>query len=116
MISRRTLLKSGGLGLAAFSVMAQFTSPNAQGNQSTVSAAKDARIGSYVTLQGSIVLHLWDDYYLFRDSTGEMRVEISSGRFGGLRIGPFDRVRIVGEVDLNRSERYIWVQSLNLAS
>ena len=51
---------------------------------------------------------------MFRDSTGEMRVEIPPGAFGGQQIGPEDTVRIMGELDRSIAGRYIWVKSLQV--
>ncbi|MEM8836676.1 MAG: NirD/YgiW/YdeI family stress tolerance protein [Pseudomonadota bacterium] len=116
MITRRILFSFVGLLLLGGTVSAQYTGPSVQGDQSTISAAENARPGTYLTLQGTIVSHLREDYYLFRDATGEMRVEISPGRFGGRQIGPHDTVRILGELDQNRAGRYIWVKSLTLAN
>ncbi|NBC14084.1 MAG: NirD/YgiW/YdeI family stress tolerance protein [Gammaproteobacteria bacterium] len=95
--------------------LAQFSGPSIQGGEATVAAALDAQLGSYHTLEGSIVSHLRDDYYLFRDSTGEIRVEIAPGRFEGRQIGPEDTVRIMGEVDRGIAGRYVWVKSLKVA-
>jgi uncharacterized protein (TIGR00156 family) len=95
--------------------LAQFSGPSVQGGQATVAAAMDAPPGSYHTLEGSIVSHLREDYYMFRDSTGELRVEISPGRFGGRQIGPEDTVRIMGELDRGTAGQYLWVKSLELA-
>lgn len=97
-------------------VSAQFAGPSVQGQQSSVSEALSGRLGTYVTLEGTIVSHLREDYYLFRDGTGEIRVEIPLGRFGGSEVGPNDTVRVMGEVDENRAGRYLWVKSLTLAN
>lgn len=116
MITRRTLILSTGFVLWAGAAFSQFTGPSVQGDRSTVSSAQDARIGSYLTLEGNIVSHLREDYYLFRDATGEMRVEIAPGRFAGQQVGSADTVRIMGEVDRSLAGRYIWVKSLNLVN
>lgn len=116
MTRRQILITAIGVAFLAAPAIAQFTGPSVQGSQATVSSAQSASIGSYVTLEGNIVSHLREDYYLFRDSTGEMRVEISSGRFGGQQIGASNTVRIMGEVDQSRAGRYIWVKSLALVS
>lgn len=94
--------------------LAQFTGPSVTGGEATVAAAQDARLGSYHRLKGNIVSHLRESSYMFRDSTGEIRVEIAPGRFAGQQIGPDDTVRIMGEVDRGIAGRYIWVKSLQL--
>ncbi|WP_216665223.1 NirD/YgiW/YdeI family stress tolerance protein [Pseudoruegeria sp. HB172150] len=94
---------------------AQFTGPTATGAQMTVQAAQSARISSYVTLEGNIVSHLRSDYYLFRDASGEIQVEIPQRTFGGQEVSPDTPIRIVGEVDRRiGGQRYIWVKSLQV--
>ena len=78
MITRRTFLVFMAPILVATAASAQFTGPSVQGGQATVAAAQNARAGSYHTLEGSIVSHLREDYFMFSDSTGEMRVQIPS--------------------------------------
>jgi uncharacterized protein (TIGR00156 family) len=96
--------------------MAQFTGPSAATNSrpSVVAAVSRARPGSYFTLTGNIVSHQRLDYFLFRDATGEIRVEISSPVFAGRAVTPETRVRLVGEVDVGLAGRYVWVQSLEI--
>ncbi len=113
---RKRILVAAAFAITAGTTWAQFTGPSVQGGQSTVSDALNARLGSYVTLQGNLVSHLREDHYMFRDKTGEIRVEISPGRFGGKQVGPEDSIRIMGEVDKNLRGRYIWVKSLSLAN
>lgn len=55
---------------------AQFTGSSATGRISTVDEARNAPIDTYVTVTGNSVAHLREDYYTFRDQTGEVRVEI----------------------------------------
>ena len=96
--------------------MAQFTGPSAatSSRPSAVAAASRARPGSYVTLTGNIVSHQRSDDFLFRDATGNIRVEISSSVFAGRAVTPETRVRLVGEVDVGLAGRYISVQSLEI--
>ncbi|WP_375691331.1 YgiW/YdeI family stress tolerance OB fold protein [Pseudooceanicola sp. LIPI14-2-Ac024] len=102
------------VGLAG-GAAAQFSGPSAGGQPATVAAAQSARLGSYVTLEGSIVSHLRGDYYLFSDGSGEIQVEIPQRTFGGQAVTPETRVRIVGEVDRRiGGQRYIWVKSLQV--
>ncbi len=97
--------------LSASAAMAQFTGPSASGPPTTVSAVGNARIGSYVTLTGNIVNHQRSDYFTFRDDTGEIRVEIASGVWGGRQVGPDTRVRLLGEVDRGPAGRDVWVKT-----
>ena len=101
--------------VAASPSQAQFTGPSARGQKTTVAAAAAARAGTYVTVSGTIASHLREDYYMFRDDSGEIRVEIAQRVFAGRRIGPDTRIRLVGEVDRNAAGvTYLWVKSLDL--
>lgn len=93
---------------------AQFRGPSGQSGVTTVAAAQDARLGSYVTLKGNIVSHLRGEYYKFRDATGEIRVEVSRGIWRGREVTPTTSVRIMGEVDRGWSGRYIDVERLEI--
>ena len=76
-----------------------------QDNGASASAAtpvKEAlkmRDDSYVTVRGNIVKRLTDDKYLFRDSTGEIVVEIDNEDWAGVTGGPNDTVELSGEID-----------------
>lgn len=96
---------------------AQFTGPTARGQTSTVAQAQKARVDTYVTLTGNIVSHLREDYYTFRDSTGEIRVEIEPEVWRNRKVGPDTTVRLLAEVDRNAAGTlYLWVQSLEIVN
>jgi len=114
MLKRRTVLTSLFAFAGAAPAFAQFTGPGVQGAPTTVANALNARPGTYVTMDGNIIAHLREDYYQFSDGSGEIRLEIPSGTFGGQQVGPQTRVRIMGEVDQALSGRYVWVKSLRL--
>lgn len=97
--------------LLAVAAMAQFTGPSAAGR---VADVQNARIGSYVTLDGHIINHQRSDYFTFRDDTGEIRVEIAPNVWQGRRVGPEDRVRLLGEVDRSFRGRYVWIKTLEV--
>ena len=115
MIERRQLFIAWGQCLLALPAWAQFTGPSVQGAPATVEAASSARLGTYISLRGNIVSHLGEEYFLFRDHTGEMRIEISPQTFGGQQVGPEDIVTIAGEIDGGLTGRYLWVTSLTLS-
>ena len=54
---------------------------------------------SKVHLEGYIAENLRDDFYLFRDDTGEIEVEIPSDVLGDMVINPDEKVRIHGKID-----------------
>jgi uncharacterized protein (TIGR00156 family) len=94
---------------------AQFTGPSVTGPASTVEQARNAARNTYVTITGNIVAHLREDYYTFRDATGEIRVEIGKPVWRNRKIGPDTKVRLVAEVDRNFAGTiYLWVKSLEI--
>lgn len=104
-----------GAALLGGPASAQFVGPAAGGPAMTVADAAAARAGVYLTLEGAIASHLREDYYLFRDSTGEIRVEIEPEVFAGRRVTPETRLRLLGEVDRNSAGlTYVWVKSMTV--
>lgn len=93
---------------------AQFTGPSAAGRASTVEEVRDVRLGTYVTVTGHIVAHQREEYFTFRDATGEIRVEIASSVWQNRKVGPETKVRLLGEVDRGRGGRYLWIKSLEV--
>jgi uncharacterized protein (TIGR00156 family) len=94
---------------------AQFRGPSAAGRQLAVAEAQNVRPGTYVNLEGAIVAHLREDYFQFRDPTGEIRVEIEPGLWRGREVSPADGVRILGEVDrTSAGVPNVWVKSLEI--
>lgn len=93
---------------------AQFTGPSASGRTSTVAQISQARLGSYVTVTGQIVAHQREDYFTFRDATGEIRVEIEKTVWQNRQIAPETKVRLLAEVDRGFAGRYLWVKSLEV--
>jgi uncharacterized protein (TIGR00156 family) len=107
-------LTAAGLLLSS-NALAQFTGPATTGLASTVAQAQKSRINSYVTVTGNIVNHLREDYYTFRDQTGDMRVEIEEPVWKNRKVGPDTLVRLRAEVDVGLSgNRYLWVESLQI--
>jgi uncharacterized protein (TIGR00156 family) len=106
-----------GLGsLFALTAQAQFTGPGVAAPTTTVAQLRQARVGSYATVTGNIVAHQRQNYYTFRDGSGEIRVEIDPALWQNRKLGPDVKVRLVGEVDQSPAGRYLWVKSLEVAS
>lgn len=109
------IMAAGGWLLAALPAAAQFVGPAVSGDEMTVEAASSARSDTYVTVTGSISSHLREEYYIFRDETGEVRVEIEDALWAGRQITPDDTVRLRAEVDRRLTGQvYLWVQSLEI--
>lgn len=109
LIIATTLLALGST--AALAQQGGYTGPSATAAQKggfagpkvtgamTVDQAKQMRDDTKVTLRGNVIKHLGDDKYLFKDSSGEITVEIDDEDWRGITVGPNDLVEIYGEVD-----------------
>lgn len=78
-----------------------FDGPISGAMAETVEKSKDLPDGARVLLTGNIVSRIAGekDEFIFKDSTGEIPVEISIKKFQGKRVTPQDKVRISGKVD-----------------
>ena len=86
--------------ITAASVHAQFTGPGAQQAQAvTVSQANTLANKTPVILTGTIVQANGREKYTFRDSTGEIIIEIERKAWQGISVGPSDTVEISGKVE-----------------
>lgn len=112
---RNVLVAAAAALLASASALAQFQGPSA-GEATTVELAKAARDDSIVTLTGNIVTRISDDDYMFRDSTGEVSVEIDHHVWRGQEVTPETKLRISGEVDHERRGVKIEVRSLEIVT
>ncbi|MDL2307792.1 NirD/YgiW/YdeI family stress tolerance protein [Desulfovibrio sp. OttesenSCG-928-C06] len=65
----------------------------------TVEQAKKLPDDSNVTLRGHIVKNLGGENYLFKDSSGEITLEIDAECWRGQQVGPEDLVEIRGELE-----------------
>lgn len=88
-----------------------YTGPKSTGVM-TVAQAKQMRDDSKVTLRGTIVKQLGDEKYLFKDSTGEITIEIDDDDWNGLAVGANDQIEIYGEVDKDWNSVEIDVDSV----
>ena len=71
----------------------------------TISEAKTLTHDSWIMLIGNIVDVLQNGrHFTFRDSTGEMVVEIDQNVWRGLFVGASDMVQITGEIIANRAQ------------
>ena len=87
----------------------QYTGPGSTGKVYTVKeikekAAKLDKSDETVTLKGSIVKQYNSDTYLFRDSTGEIKVEIKKKDLPATPFNDKTELLITGEVDFDLLE------------
>lgn len=93
---------------------AQFTESNSRRVATTVQQAKSARVGRDVDIRGFVKSQIRRDQYVFRDKTGEIRVEIEPEVWRGRKVTPQTRVRLTGDVDIDIRGRYISVDRLRI--
>ena len=67
-----------------------------------VSEARNLPHDSWVIATGNIINSVGKEYYTFRDSSGEISVEIEREVWRGLSVGVSDRVEIHGELKIKR--------------
>ncbi|MBV7437891.1 NirD/YgiW/YdeI family stress tolerance protein [Aeromonas encheleia] len=91
--------------------MAAYTGPQEQ-NKVSVAQLKDVADDQWVTLEGKLVKHLGGENYLFKDSSGEVEVEVDQKVWRGTEVGPDDLIRIRGEVDHSWNKTEVEVESL----
>jgi uncharacterized protein (TIGR00156 family) len=70
----------------------------------TVRAATNLPSNSWVIVSGNIINALRDEKYTFRDSSGEIILEIERDVWRGLSIGVSDRVEISGELNIKKGQ------------
>jgi len=110
--------------LSSTTVFAEFIGSNTQQKQTqgefsgpsisktTVKQAKTLKDDMPVVLEGNIIQHLGKDNYLFRDSTGEITIEIDHDDWNGVTVKPKDTVTIYGEIDKDWNSFEIEVDSI----
>lgn len=84
-----------------------FEGPGTQAIITTVEQAKSAQDDSKCELIGNIIEQLAgdDDLYLFKDSTGEIVIELDDDLFKGRTVTPQNQIRIYGEVENEAFEK-----------
>ncbi len=80
----------------------------------SVSVAEVARLrdDTLVSLQGNILRSLGDEKYTFRDSSGDILIEIDRHIWRGLSVSETDLVEISGEVEKERRRVEIDVKNI----
>ena len=95
--------------------IAQFTGPDIDREELTVEETRQVRVGTYAVVTGQIINRLREDYYTFRDATGEIRVEIAPNLWKNRRVSPQTIVRLFVEANANTvGRRYLWVESIEV--
>jgi len=82
----------------------------------TVEKAKQLPNNSWVILKGHIIKQTGKKDYIFKDNTGEVKIEIDHRRWMGQTISPDDLVEISGAVDKDWNSFEIEVKSIKIAN
>jgi uncharacterized protein (TIGR00156 family) len=86
---------------------------NVKRNAVTINEAQNLPHDSWVVLTGNIIFSLPPPHdYTFRDSSGEITVDIGPKEWRGLSVGEFDKVEISGEVKRERGQVFIKVHAI----
>ncbi|WP_346744648.1 NirD/YgiW/YdeI family stress tolerance protein [uncultured Turicimonas sp.] len=100
MISKTVLaaLVAGSFAFGLPAAQAQFTGAGANVTpvEKILSQGKD---NQYVAVEGYIVQKVGNKDYIFKDKTGEIRVEIKDRVFANQPVSPTTKVLLEGEVD-----------------
>jgi hypothetical protein len=71
----------------AVTAHAQFTGPGAVAPVTTVAQLRQARLERYFTVEGKVVAHQRQNYYIFRDGSGEIRRRVAAGQHDQVALG-----------------------------
>lgn len=91
-----------------------FQGPNAKNVIHDVVSALNASDDAQIELTGNIISSVSHDEYIFRDKTGDIKVEIDDDLWRGETVTPETTVTIRGEVDKDWSEVTIDADSLEV--
>lgn len=78
----------------------------------TVKEALDAKDNTFVILEGNIVNQIDDDEFMFRDVSGEVKIDVSKRAWNGQTISPQDKIQIRGKVDKEWNKTEIDVKQI----
>ena len=104
LLGMRALLTAGLIALGATAALGQYTGP-VEGRKSPEPLRTVAEIREHdkddqpVVLTRVLAKKLGKEKYLFKDDTGEIRVEIDAEDFPTVEVNEKTRVEITGEVD-----------------
>lgn len=106
------------LSLLVFSAtaLANFQGNNASSQKMKISKvlqAKKAPDDSHIVLRGYIVKKVGDEKYLFKDSSGQIYVEIDDEVWRGLQVFPKEKITLYGTVDKENGRTEIDVKRIS---
>ncbi len=102
--------------LLAFPTFAGYSGPRAQAPAVTAADALKANDDTRVELTGYIVKSLGDEQYLFRDNSGEAKVEIDDRLWQNIVVSDTTKVILIGEVDDDWFGNEIEIEQISLVT
>lgn len=108
-----TIILSCVLTLPAF---AAYNGPGVDNLVNNAKDASDAKNNSPVELTGYLVKSLGDEHYLFRDTTGDVEVEIDNALWRNIEVNSDSKVTLRGEVDDEWQGIEIEIDSMTLVT
>ena len=78
----------------------------------TVKDALEAKDNTFVILEGNIVKQIDNDEFMFRDASGEVKIDVSKRACNGQTITPQDNIQIRGKVDKEWNKTEIDVKQI----
>ncbi|BCV51567.1 NirD/YgiW/YdeI family stress tolerance protein [Shewanella algae] len=96
--------------------LAAYTGPGAENRVSTASQVEQANDDTQVELTGYLVKSLGDETYLFRDDSGEVKVEIDHDLWRNINadVKESTLVKLTGEVDTEWNGKEVEIESITL--
>lgn len=99
------------------SAFANYQGNNTQGSNvakvTTVAKAKRAYDNTPASISGYIVKQIDEDTFIFKDSTGQIQIDVDDEVWAGLNINAKNKVRIYGEVDKDDGRTQINVRRIS---
>jgi len=96
------------------SVTADFVGPGSTSSTTTVKSVDDMNDDDKVILEGYIIKEIRSEHYTFKDSTGEIEIELDNEDFRGVKVTPKTKVKIQGEIDKDWTSTTIDVNHVEL--
>ena len=113
--SRMKRLLIGTTLLLSLTANAEFIGEGGTTEVTTIKNAIELTDDSRVIVEGHLVKKLKNELYLFKDSSGEVEMEIDDEDFRHIKISSDDKVRITAEVDNDWTTTSLEAQYLELA-
>lgn len=79
----------------------------------TVAKAKKSYDNTSVSISGYIIKQIDEDTFIFKDSTGKIRIDVDDDAWAGLNVNAKTKVKIYGEIDKDNGKTEIDVHRIS---